>query len=211
MSEKSISFNEEMLRAVLDGRKTQTRRPHAEPRYQVGDIVYVKEPWQITGCTEYGDMFIRYISDKTDKTVNIPEEYDMDGDVFNDYWIETCDDLAEAGVPFNEETETYEEIPQHPYPTRIRSVKKMPEYFSRLSIKITGARKEKLQAITREDAIAEGIEKDSVTNSYRVYPAYGMWTNAIQSFITLWNTCYGDESKQWDANPWVWVYEFERV
>ncbi|AZS50689.1 hypothetical protein DM558_07805 [Entomomonas moraniae] len=201
----SISFNEEMIKAILDGRKTQTRRPHAEPKYQVGDIVYVKEPWKIKQWyQDDGDLDIEYVVDGTVKHKSVPYEEDDSGEIFNEYWIESCDDYIEAGVPFNEENERYETPEINP--CRLRPAEEMPEYFSRIQLKITAIRKEKLQDITEQDAIAEGFgltPKDIVKEDK---------TPSITWFRGLWDSIYGnDESKQWQANPWVWVYEFERV
>lgn len=212
MPNKSISFNEEMIRAILDGRKTQTRRPHVEAKYQVGDIVYVKEPWKIKQWyQDDGDLDIEYVVDGTVKHKSVPYEEDDSGEIFNEYWIESCDDYIEAGVPFNEENERYETPEINP--CRLRPAEEMPEYASRIRLKITSIRKEKLQDITEQDAIAEGVKAypcDHARRSCSEIGCYGPTAKAI--FIDLWDSIYGnDKSKQWEANPWVWVYEFERV
>ena len=62
-------------------------------------------------------------------------------------------------------------------------------------------RVERLQDITEQDAIAEGVE------TLGLYPGYNVSSRG--KFEGLWNSINGDES--WDANPWVWVIEYERL
>ena len=91
----------------------------------------------------------------------------------------------------------------------------MPRDASRINLEIKGVRVERLQDISDEDAIAEGIEviggclKDSPT--FRDYEdiyseGYGY---PINSFQSLWNSINESRGYGWDVNPWVWVIEFE--
>jgi len=86
----------------------------------------------------------------------------------------------------------------------------MPKAACRLWLKVTNVRVERLQDISEEDAIAEGIERINpegllAFKSYAVdYPATVF---PYVSFQTLWHKINGRES--WEANPWVWVIEFE--
>lgn len=73
----------------------------------------------------------------------------------------------------------------------------MPRWASRIQLEITGVRVERLQEISYEDARSEGIDPT-------IWP--GLLTNG---FKLLWESINGDGS--WDANPWVWVIEFRRV
>ena len=90
----------------------------------------------------------------------------------------------------------------------------MPKAAARIWLRITDVRAERLQNISEEDAISEGIErnpkapkeimvcyKSYISNDYNVYPCV--------SFSTLWQLINGRES--WDQNPWVWVVSFEVV
>ena len=95
----------------------------------------------------------------------------------------------------------------------------MPKAACRIFLQITDIRVERLQGITNEDSLKEGIEigetvkcplsgnnlhtyKNYVTNEFK-------WFNPKLSFNTLWQSINGKES--WDANPWVWVIVFERI
>lgn len=88
----------------------------------------------------------------------------------------------------------------------------MPKEAARFFLKVTGVKAERLQDISREDAIAEGIERfDDATFWYKNYlnqPLPGC-SNPITSFQTLWMSINGVES--WQSNPWVWVYEFKKI
>lgn len=84
----------------------------------------------------------------------------------------------------------------------------MPRWASRIALEVTAVRVERLHDISEADARAEGI---SCTNSHRWgLPETGMEHNApTHAFRTLWESINGADS--WDVNPWVWVISFKRV
>lgn len=82
----------------------------------------------------------------------------------------------------------------------------MPRWASRITLEITDVRVEKLTAISEIDAAAEGIPVD---NPRDLSEEYGNASYLIQRFSALWETINGAGS--WEANPWVWVLEFRRV
>ena len=84
----------------------------------------------------------------------------------------------------------------------------MPRRASRITLEVTGVRVERLQAISETDAMAEGI---ACTNEHRWgLAATGREHNApTHAFRALWESINGAEL--WAANPWVWVVEFKRV
>lgn len=81
-------------------------------------------------------------------------------------------------------------------------------------VRITGIRVERVQDISDENAIAEGIER-SKFGQWKDYSSsylFSGWLCPKNSFKSLWNTIYGPEHQfSWSANPWCWVYEFEVV
>lgn len=88
----------------------------------------------------------------------------------------------------------------------------MPRIVSRITLKITDVRVEKLQEISEEDAFAEGIDEESDDfNEAERYLAGGSpiqgWSPAIYTFIGLWNSIHKKEYR-WEDNPWVWVISF---
>lgn len=99
-----------------------------------------------------------------------------------------------------------------------RSSTHMPRWASRITLEITRIRVEKLQAINKADAIAEGIERVGGESSCHPWRNYllkhhahptGHCSSPLQSYMTLWEKINGVGS--WDANPWVWVVEFQRI
>lgn len=94
----------------------------------------------------------------------------------------------------------------------------MPKAACRLFLEITNIRVERLQDISEDDAIREGIKSEIFTpNSekcYYFYPCNDLRDDSYidlpkTSFYSLWQSINGPES--WDENPWVWVIEFKRV
>lgn len=82
----------------------------------------------------------------------------------------------------------------------------MPRWASRITLEVTGVRVERLQGIAEQDAVAEGVRAvheptSNVQNGYTI--------PARDKFADLWSSINGAES--WEANPWVWVVEFRRV
>lgn len=169
MAIKPILFNTEMVRAILDGRKSCTRRvvkpqPTArygaqgiKPPYQPGDILYVRETWK-----------------------KAPNGY---------YYYEDWqrDDIADV--------------------TKWKPSIHMPKEAARIWLKVMNVRVERLQEISAESALAEGADKYIHTNG-------GLDENmTITSFIGIWNSTIKKSDLDrygWDANPWVWIIEFER-
>lgn len=88
----------------------------------------------------------------------------------------------------------------------------MPRWASRILLEITNVRVERLNAISEEDAKAEGV-----TPAGTLLPEHpgtyltpnGDFATAEVAFQRLWESIYGEEG--WQSNPWVWVIEFKRV
>jgi hypothetical protein len=74
----------------------------------------------------------------------------------------------------------------------------MPRWASRITLEVTGVRVERLHAITPDDAYAEGFPRETWDRSI-----------VVDMFAALWRDINGAES--WNANPWVWTIEFQRV
>lgn len=189
MSIKPILFNTEMVRAILDGRKTVTRRlvkflsrknpnwtgyvkdglmlynGRNEPcikkaPYQPGDILYVRE--------SYSELSFGYV-------------YKADG--------ENIDHLGNV-------------IKWHP------SIH-MPKEAARIWLKVTDVRVERLQEITEVGIEKEGVEVDPKECAGK----FDFISELFLLFQRLWNSTIKNsdlDSYGWSANPWVWVVEFER-
>lgn len=210
VKELPILFNAEMVRAILDGRKTQTRR--------------VVKPQQFDFC---GDQLI-YYDDKLVECQDCGEEHDPDhhqkilkcpyGKPGDRLWVKEtwCD-------PYDTHDAVYRaDADGDFYAFTWRPSIHMPRWASRITLEIIDVRVERLWDITEEDAVKEGIDKpwhphgnrlvtfyrDYSTDISRVSEGQGV-LNAKHSFMTLWDSINAKKSYKWDQNPWVWVVEFK--
>lgn len=193
---RPMLFSTLMVQAILEGRKTQTRRmtkygkaydifPNGKQEVEaikskenilpnntkVGDIIWVRETWQKSLCP---NEFV-YKAD-TDNPIYLDKNWKWKPSLF------------------------------------------MPKEVCRLFLKVTNVQVQRLQDISEEDAIAEGVEVDSTRDNMlnkelrlsRNYLTNEMkWMSARLSYKTLWEKINGKES--WAVNPFVWVYSFKVV
>ena len=93
----------------------------------------------------------------------------------------------------------------------------MPMWASRITLRVTDVRVQRLQDISEEDAVAEGIEQDPETGGYwggagtGVGGATPRYTSAIVAFKRLWDSINEKRGYGWDKNPWVAAYTFEVI
>jgi len=229
VKERPILFSGAMVRALLDGSKTQTRRAlkvrcqeigeradgsrwpwsehpdtaadhwHACPYGQPGDRLWVRETFQ--GPLFDGDR---------------ESEYRADPEVFNS--PEFCQYAADGGAAPEFMTMDDEWV------CRWRPSIHMPRWASRILLEVVSVRVERLQDISEVDAIAEGMAHvRSQAWDREHFPAWRcLFEEAVtagtkppigpspaQAYEKLWDSINGAGS--WDANPWVWVVEFKRV
>lgn len=194
MKERPILFSAPMVRALLAGTKTQTRRiakpvrhPDLGNVYAPGALVLEHEPQHVIDrCCPYGRPGDRLWVRETHNTHGGLATYRADGDWIADY---------------------HREEPQQP---RLRWVPAihMPRTASRITLEITGTRVERLQDISEEDAKAEGAP--GYEEGLDAPPPDGdhEWSYRA-SFQRLWEQINGPGA--WAKNPWVWVVEFERA
>ena len=209
MKERGMIFNSEMVRAILDGRKTQTRRP-------------IK--WKQTRFTEIGER-----EDGSKWPWSEDAEHACDfwhpcpfGAVGDRIWVRET--WAEAGASAPDLKLYRANYPEHvpsiyenvPPAEEIRWTPSihMPRTASRILLEITDVRVERLNAISEEDAEAEGIDMEALYDSQDCYDCIADHNMTGRPTVTgafkyLWESIYGEEG--WKSNPWVWVIEFKRV
>lgn len=236
MAEKPISFMTEMVQALLAGRKTETRRlvepqPPAwaqkagpcigiwcsfeglhpadtcehekcacigasritEPfpsiftvrsAYAVGDILWVREPHvRFTGCSLWPDL---------------PWIMPPEGKVYH------------ARLPIADNQDAVAKLREAGACVTVSNIF-LPRWAARIFLRVTRLRVERVQEITEEDAIAEGFPGDCC---YRRPGMVGLVTDdgtlPEEQFREVWDGRYAERGLGWVANPFVWVYEFER-
>ncbi|EEO8784796.1 hypothetical protein G6749_004028 [Salmonella enterica] len=207
MKERGMIFNGEMVRAILEGRKTQTRRVLGT--YQ--DAVKFCPEWDVNGK----QIFI-VLGEKDHTGMNpvitaIPCPFGQPGDrvwVRETFRVHSrATDVAtlvyRASVR-NSWTEQTHRVPvavcnKPATPEKWTPSIHMPRWASRITLEITDVRVERLNDIRECDAKAEGGQTECTLIGDKYYPG----------FRSLWKSIYGEES--WAANPWVWVIEFKRV
>lgn len=204
MKERPILFSAPMVRAILDGTKTQTRRVAkrtanghiketgghrrwhiadfdaylACPYGQPGDRLWVRETWA---------YHVQAMGSATDQ--DGPWVYAADGNFALQSRL--CD--------------------------RWRPSIHMPRVASRITLEITGVRVERLWEVSETDAVSEGVGSITVSdggesrwvNYSRPDSKGSAFGDARSSYRSLWEEINGQGS--WDANPWVWVVEFKRL
>ncbi|MBZ6758135.1 ASCH domain-containing protein [Klebsiella grimontii] len=231
MKERGMIFNGEMVRAILDGRKTQTRRTVKPQPDEDGLAKVTNGPWVDTSERNYRCPF---------------------GDVGDRIWVReayrfpaSLDDVSPTGVgemavatgyrkpwapTFYEFTGTFsdgwtgfETPPKVSGAGKLRPSIHMPRWASRILLEITDVRVERLNAISPEDAESEGLECTNFTGfgdepGLPSYPEPDVYFDPLkkqwkeyppEAFAGLWESIYGEGS--WQANPWVWVISFKRV
>lgn len=207
-TEKPILFNGPMVRAILSGQKTVTRRVLKNQMLSGWGVADPAHPLAtITSAHpkkgKFGLLIRREIypgSGKFEHDV-IPSPYGKPGDRL---WVrEAWARIRVAQAP-DQEWVVYREGDNRtdyggPWKPGIHMFRK----DCRLLLEITAVRVERLQDISEEQAEAEGV------GFLRHVPDADETLSAPQLFDCLWSATYGNES--WDANPWVWVVEFKRV
>lgn len=208
--ERPILFSTPMVQALLEGRKTQTRRV----------VKYPAEEYLLAGLlTDYSVRFIPEpaFNHLPYKYVKCP--YGKPGDLlwvresfcFNRFdWKDLLARGSKAGISFKADQLSKNKL------LKWKPSIHMPKAAARIWLRVTEVRVERLQEITEADAKAEGVENIMGTHYSPAYANYSetandcpYFINPRHSFNSLWQSIHGPES--WQANPWVWVVSFEVV
>ncbi len=225
---KPILFNTEMVQAILAGTKTQTRRaiqdkfyyhlqgdsknlPYVKKytddfidsnaKYKNGDVLWVREPARVISSNAFeATMQCEYKADGHVVDIDIDDKhidadfddnYDGDKDYIKTKWIRECNGIPNGCI----------------------------KELARIYLKVTNVRVERLQDIEND---TDNFQSEGYPDSYELKEAKRFYSNDMHGEVdycddcmlewweTLWNSTAGDGYK-WDDNPYVFVYEFERV
>ena len=209
MSARPIIFSGPMIRAIIAGRKSQTRRV-AKPRGRVslldgtwsdsyvldpgnrdwllrdcpygapGDLLWVRESWRLWESSASSSID----GEPLDPDVLRGSLKGMDEEFLRSRPIEYCADSEDEG----------------PWRPSIH----MPRWASRITLRLTDVRVERLQAISESDATAEGAQPV-------VVPPDGGSGPYTEGFRELWDSINAGRGYGWKENPWVWALEFSVI
>ena len=212
--ERPIIFSGPMVRAILDGRKTQTRRvvmPQPAERFsepQVGPG-WICTWWRVDDdLNDWHDVRLPY---QPGDRLYVRETW-----ATNSWYDETA---PSAMNPEDAPLFWRASDRDKPYPSRGRwrpSIH-MPRWASRIDLDVTAVRVERVQDATEGDCIAEGME--GVGCDHR-YAENGACTDCMNSgwieppglhFMELWDSLNAKRGYSWDSNCWVWVVEFSQA
>lgn len=213
VKERPILFSGEMVRAILDGRKTQTRRvvkPQPEPfkahdrlgpfwwfnrrawgLEQLGRIAEKEMPWFLAPHCPYGQpgdrLWVRenLRQDPLDGLWKYEEDFTP--------LIDLEDEIDAVGWVVTRKRDYCPSI-------------HMPRWASRITLEITDVRVERVQEISEADARAEGAEPRLSGTS-----DWGPIRSHRTGFVYLWNQINEARGYGWLANPWVWCLTFRRI
>lgn len=203
MAIKPILFNIEMVRAILDGRKTCTRRVVKTRRKDAcGFFVTRKTDGTFAGIYEYDENESMF-----DNKLKPPYQ---SGDIL--YIRETWGEGYAEGTYIYKADDKLAELPTFKETSKIlyHPSIHMPKEAARIWLKVTDVRVERLHEITEDGAKAEGA---NWKNGKNVGWEEKMNRTAIERFAEIWNGTIKKSDLDrygWEANPWVWVIEFER-
>ncbi|CAI1178934.1 ASCH domain-containing protein [Serratia proteamaculans] len=241
MKERPVIFNGEMVSAILDGRKTQTRRVVSDKHLHLIDI-----------ASQVGECYPLESGIDHDNSQSYYREHCPFGQVGDLLWVRET--WGVVSHDFDENERIIDLVPDRPA-TAIHEMPfgngyysghaiysadgeftwgdddghgekscwkpsiHMPRWASRITLEITGVRVERLQDISEADAIAEGVR--AIENNFGNGPSYCDYLLPNLNDTAEWYNRASDSFKSlwksiygaesWNANPWVWVIEFRRV
>lgn len=221
MKERPILFSGAMVRALLAGTKTQTRRVIKDQ--SIGD--------RFSHMTDDGLAHLEWIGEPScgSGVWDVPE-YSADvtcpyGQPGDQLWVrETCRAFAANGGPYSvlytadaadrpiNDDQHAEWVALHAYGgglgKQVPSIH-MPRWASRITLEVTSVRVERLQDISEADALAEGIVRQPDGGYGLADTTHYHFTDPRQSYFSLWEAINGAGSVE--DNPWVWAVEFRPV
>jgi len=195
MKERPIIFSSEMVKAILEGRKTQTRRTRG-----LNEINKNPDDW-VVHHIDGTEWEFKNTKNLADYHINCPY-----GKIGDRLWVRETWAIIDAKLPMlpyvdgiktiyrADNKKEYNKIKWHP------SIF-MPRKFSRITLEITNIRVERVQDITAKDAYAEGARCDCLK-------PVDICKGNIDNFKKLWNSINEKKGYGWNKNPWVWVPEW---
>jgi len=203
MADRPTLFSAPMVRAILAGTKTQTRRVLKAARLSHVQIEENDDgkpwPWMYDGERDADHWFSCHLGKPGDRL-----------------WVrEAWRTVAEMDpIPPRLLTPGHRvwfeaDQPHQPGAGRLRASMHMPRKFSRITLEVIDVRVERLQDISEADALAEGIVSAGDGNGFQLADTTHYSGSPIDSYFSLWEHINGPGSVE--SNPWIWAVEFKRT
>ena len=204
-----------MVRAILEGRKTQTRRA-VKPQPMKGGTIEELAPgigvWQcqVEKIAARPGVDSRFVGKIGCEDIHCP--YGRPGDRL---WVRESIHVMQPRHDGDTGSVLYRADGHGDWIGKWKPSIHMPRWASRIALEVVSVRVERLNEISGYDAIAEGIEPfkidlgGAIVTTFRDYLNNRIDRAAHQSYRSLWESINGPES--WAENPWVWVVKFKRV
>ncbi|HIE0660145.1 TPA: hypothetical protein ACXJEZ_002661 [Providencia rettgeri] len=235
MKERGIIFNSEMVRAILDGRKTQTRRIVKHQRHPSQEIKFCDDGffhWSMIGAEkplstinyEYGRVGARLWVRETysllgnedacpiDWNDNIVNDKTEAARIYRASCVQKSGDYGLWSIPDEADWKPHTE--EMKFEGSWTPSIHMPRWASRITLEITDVRVERLNNISPRDVVAEGLIKLPATGRYVRFQGaqhFGLaYDSHKDAFADLWDEVSKPDCN-YESNPWVWVIEFKRV
>lgn len=203
--ERPILFNDQMVRAILEGRKTVTRRVVKPQPDFLGSMVDPNTPFKTLDAglharitCPYGEPGDRlWVREAWAADAQVDAIAPSDLSQGEPIWYPADLSVRQTGCSMISKG-------------RGRPSIHMPRWASRVLLEITAVRVERLQDISEEQALAEGVHGEPCDHARQACSDIGCWGDTAKgAFGFLWEQLNG--AGAWQANPWVWVVEFKRV
>ncbi|RPY68041.1 hypothetical protein IPC665_24780 [Pseudomonas aeruginosa] len=201
--ERPILFNDQMVRAILEGRKTVTRRVVKPQPDFLGSMVDPNTPFKTLDAGLHARITCPY-GEPGDR-LWVRETWGLQvrsyGGGAGEFIVYRATNPDAIYCKSSEGRE---------YPVKWKPSIHMRRHSSRILLEITAVRVERLQDISEEQALAEGVRGEPCDHTRQACADIGCWGDTAKgAFGFLWESLKGEGS--WAANPWVWVVEFKRV
>ena len=237
MKERPIIFSAPMVNAILEGRKTMTRRAVKPPHWampsdiylfnglplvedddgadyfincpygQPGDRLWVRETFALQHCVEWESPPF-----EDGRPVKWREISDIEG--FSPVWVQPHYRATDPAPDLCCEREGCRQCANNDYGPHWKPSIHMPRWASRITLEVTGVRVERLNDISARgasnDCTAEGVFHCGLrVPKYEEWNGAGFRSSEKYMYSLLWESINGPGS--WESNPWVWVIEFKRL
>jgi hypothetical protein len=214
MKEHPILFSGEMVRAILDGRKTQTRRTRGLEQMNRHPDLYDKTTVDADGKVLMRHKDGSWVINWGKSPYGIPGDQLWVRETWGAVWpddypvpLEQCKIEYRADLPSGstdypgawpaDDAKGNDDAPKW------RSSMFMHRKFSRILLEIVSVRVERVREISHQDLFAEGI--------YQPRPEGWLEWELREEYQNLWDRLNGKRGYSWDSNPWTWVIEFKRI